>query len=91
MLACCHDIHCQGGEDSLLSAAAWEEDGETSIRFIRKLAAGGDGDHAMEGSMTLIWAHGQLTSFYKEDQLKYHGRSSRGTNVLGSTHLHTTC
>ena len=89
MFLCVNHITCyinvQGGEDSLLSAAAWEEDGQTSIRFIRKLSAGGDADHDMEGRMTLIWAHGQLTSFYKEDQLKYHGRSSRGINVLGTT------
>ena len=75
-------VVCQGGEDDLVSAAAWEEDGETRMRFIRRVR-GGAGDHDMGGVMTLIWAHGQLDSFYKQDQLKYHGKSNRGINVIG--------
>ena len=71
-----------GGEDDLVSAHAWEQDGKTRMRFIKKVS-GGAGDHDMAGSMLVVWAHGQLTSFYLEDQLKYHSRKNRGVTSLG--------
>jgi len=70
-----------GGEDDLLSSHAWEEDGRTNMRFIRKLK-GGTADHDIGDTMTLIWAHGQSDNFYLDDQLKYHGKTSRGINSL---------
>eukprot|EP00092_Neocalanus_flemingeri_P036033 GFUD01039233.1.p1 GENE.GFUD01039233.1~~GFUD01039233.1.p1 ORF type:complete len:472 (+),score=185.88 GFUD01039233.1:193-1608(+) len=70
-----------GGEDDLASSHAWEEDGQTTIRFVKKLA-GGVADHPLQGKLTLIWAFGQEDGFYKPDQLKYHGKSSRGISVL---------
>ena len=45
--------------------------------------SGGVADHPLEGKLTLIWAYGQEDSFYKPDQLKYHGKANRGINVLG--------
>ena len=71
----------QGGEDDLLSSHAWEEDGTTTMRFIRKLA-GGVADHDIIGRMTLIWAHGQIDNFYLPDQLKFHSRKNRGISSL---------
>ena len=71
----------QGGEDDLLSSHAWEEDGTTTMRFIRKLA-GGVADHNIIGRMTLIWAHGQIDNFYLPDQLKFHSRKNRGISSL---------
>ena len=38
------------------------------VRFLRKLR-GGVADHDMEGEMTVVWAHGQLDTFYQEDQV----------------------
>ena len=38
------------------------------MRFLRKLR-GGVADHDMEGEMTVVWAHGQLDTFYQEDQV----------------------
>ena len=73
-----------GGQDDLLSWGAWEEDGLTVMRFVRKIS-GGQADHDLQGNLVVIWAHGQLDSFYKEDQVKYHGRSSqnRGISSIG--------
>ena len=72
----------QGGQDDLTSAAAWEQDGMTTIRF-RKSTKGGDGDQPFSGRMNIIWATGQKSNnFYKEDQLKYHG-GNRGKYTLG--------
>jgi len=70
-----------GGEDDLVSSHAWEQDGQTTIRFVKKMS-GGVADHPLEGKLTLIWAYGQEDSFYKPDQLKYHGKANRGINVL---------
>ena len=38
------------------------------MRFLRKLR-GGVADHDMDGEMTVVWAHGQLDTFYQEDQV----------------------
>lgn len=70
-----------GGEDDLTSAAAWEQDGVTTMRF-RKSTRGGDGDQPFGGKLNIIWATGQkANNFYKEDQLKYHG-GNRGKYTL---------
>ena len=71
-----------GGEDDLTSAHAWEEDGNTRMRFLKKVS-GGPGDHDIAGSLLVVWAHGQLDNFYLEDQLKYHSRNNRGITSLG--------
>jgi len=71
-----------GGEDDLVSWGAWEEEGQTVMRFVRRMTGGGGGDHDLQGTMRIIWAHGQQDNFYREDQLKYHGRSNRGINSL---------
>ena len=71
-----------GGEDDLVSAHAWEEDGNTRMRFLKKIS-GGPGDHDVAGSLLVVWAHGQLDTFYLEDQLKFHSRSNRGVTSLG--------
>ena len=42
------------------------------MRFLRKLR-GGVADHDMEGEMTVVWAHGQLDTFYQEDQVSEEG------------------
>jgi len=70
-----------GGEDDLVRSHAWEEDGQTTIRFVKKLS-GGLADHPLQGKLTLVWAFGQEDGFYKPDQLKYHGKISRGITVL---------
>lgn len=70
-----------GGDDDLVSSSAWEEDGKTTLRFIKKMFAG-TADHDLEGKLTLIWAYGQEDGFYKSDLLKYHGRKSRGVASL---------
>ena len=43
-----------------------------------------------QGRLHLIWATGQTQDeFYKNDQLKYHGRQQRGIYVIGEI-LHFT-
>ena len=79
-----------GGEDDLVSAHAWEEDGNTRMRFLKKVS-GGPGDHDMAGSLLVVWAHGQLDTFYKEDQLKFHSRSNRGVTSLGEFLYYLNC
>merc|ERR1719245_2441585 len=66
-----------GGKDDLTAAIGWERDGVTTLMF-RKPVTGsrdaGKADHDFKGLLRLIWAHGQSgQSFYKEDELKYHG------------------
>ena len=73
----------QGGQDDLLSSHAWEEDGRTGMRFVRAITGGDEADHDIAGNMMIIWAHGQQTSFYQEDQLKYHSKVFRGISVIG--------
>ena len=74
----------QGGSDDLLSSHAWEEDGKTWMRFVRALAGGDEADHDIEGQMMIIWAHGQQSSFYQEDQLKFHSKPFSGVSAIGN-------
>jgi len=49
----------------LTGAMAWEEDGETTIFFRKKLEANGPTDHTIvEGDMHFIWAVGQENGMY---------------------------
>ena len=70
-----------------MSSSAWEEDGKTTIRFIKKISEG-VADHPLEGKLTLIWAYGQEDTFYRADHLKYHGRKNRGIASLGKVQIH---
>jgi len=72
-----------GGESDVLDSHAWEEDGITTMRVVRR-ETGGVADHPLKGKLLLIWAHGRKSdTFYKPDQLKYHGRGSgRGVTFL---------
>jgi len=70
-----------GGEDDLVAAHAWEEEGRTTVRVVRRVQ-GGVSDHPLKGQLHVIWAYGQTSEFYKEDQLKYHGRGNRGAAFL---------
>jgi len=71
-----------GGQDDLLSSYAWEEDGRTGMRFVRAMAGGDEADHDIQGNMMIIWAHGQQTSFYQEDQLKFHSKPFSGISAV---------
>lgn len=70
-----------GGEEDLVGAHAWEEDGVTTLRMVRS-TEGGVADHPLKGSLFVIWGHGQESDFYKPDQLKYHGKTNRGITVI---------
>jgi len=70
-----------GGESDLLKSHAWESEGKTNMRILRR-AVGGVADHPLQGQLHLIFAHGQLSDFYQPDQLKYHGRKTRGAAFL---------
>ncbi|VDM63516.1 unnamed protein product [Angiostrongylus costaricensis] len=83
-----------GGSDSLTAAAAFNEDGITTMVFRKKLKATDKWDHSIEGPMTVIWAKGVKPSnyqhttggppiqadpnFFTNNALKYHGRNQRG-------------
>ncbi|XP_012938304.1 uncharacterized protein LOC106011832 [Aplysia californica] len=52
--------HVYGGRDSLTAAMGYEENGETTILFRRKLTAEDEADWTIEnGLMHVIWARGQ--------------------------------
>jgi len=85
------------GEDDLSAAVGWEEDGVTTIIFRKKLSANGPTDHTIGNEeMHVIWAHGQeeegytaspryspaVPGFFKDDVLKYHGRTNRGQTTI---------
>ena len=53
------------------------------MRFVRALAGGDEADHDIEGQMMIIWAHGQQSSFYQEDQLKFHSKPFSGISTIG--------
>ena len=72
-----------GGEDDILSSSAWEEDGKTVMRFVRAMAGGDVADHDIGGNMMIIWAHGQQSTFYQEDQLKFHSKPFSGISAIG--------
>ena len=62
-----------GGEDDLVAAAGWEEDGVTTIMFRKPVDSGDMADNKFEGDLKFIYAFGQTpTDFYKADELKYH-------------------
>ena len=53
------------GEDDLTAAIGWEEDGETTIVFRKKLSANGPTDHSITNEdMHVIWAVGQEQGMY---------------------------
>jgi len=54
-----------GGEDDITAALGWEEDGETTIIFRKKLVANGPTDHSItNAAMHVIWAVGQKQGEY---------------------------
>jgi len=54
-----------GGQSDLTASMAWEEDGETTIFFRKKLAANGPTDHdIVDADMHVIWALGQEEGEY---------------------------
>merc|ERR1719427_2263952 len=49
-----------GGQSDLTASMAWEEDGEATIFFRKKLAANGPTDHdIVDADMLVVWALGQ--------------------------------
>ncbi|KHJ91378.1 DOMON domain protein [Oesophagostomum dentatum] len=87
-----------GGSDSLTGAAAFSEDGLTTVVFRKKLHADDKYDHSIRGPMTVIWAKGadpnnyQHTTggapiqadpnFFTSNSFKYHGRNHRGVLTI---------
>jgi len=72
-----------GGQDDLIAAAGWEEDGITTIMFRKPVYAGHKTDNSFRGEILFIYAFGQDgLDFYAEDEFKYHGRSNRGSDVF---------
>ena len=70
-----------GGQSDLQAAYGWEEDGNTILRFKKKLGGDGTADQPFQGDLTLIWAHGQdqsTNSFYANDELKFHLTENSG-------------
>ena len=53
------------------------------MRFVRAISGGDEADHDIAGNMMIIWAHGQQSSFYQEDQLKFHSKKFSGISVVG--------
>merc|ERR1719150_876081 len=76
------DANKQGGEDDITSGSVWENNGNTYLRFKKRIKSG-PADHPFQGKIHFIYATGQLNGFYQADQLKYHGRNSqRGIAIL---------
>ncbi|KAK6188307.1 hypothetical protein SNE40_004509 [Patella caerulea] len=86
-----------GQTESLTAAIGFEENGETTILFRRKLVATERADHTIaDALMHVIWAKGQdetnyihrpasgdQPGFYKNDHLLYHGHSpQRGVQTI---------
>ncbi|EFP11649.1 hypothetical protein CRE_25981, partial [Caenorhabditis remanei] len=83
-----------GGENSLTSAAAFQEDGVTTLVFRKKLEAEERWDNSfVNGEMTVIWAKGadpmnyvhttggaaiQAAPEFFANAMKYHGKNARG-------------
>ena len=67
-----------GGSSHLTGAIGWEEDGMTKIMF-RKVAESGAVDPAdwnFEGTLHLVWSHGQNGhEHFVTDEIKYHGHN----------------
>ena len=79
-----------GGHDDLTAAVGWEDGGETTVMFRKRIKGVkdlGKQDHEFNGRMNLIWAVGQAgNEFYQDDELKYHssGRGQRTIEVNGA-------
>ncbi|TMS34383.1 hypothetical protein L596_001992 [Steinernema carpocapsae] len=73
-----------GGQFSLTGAAAYEQDGQTTVVFRRKLQSTDTADHSIvPGPMTVIWAKGNIENdFFKKDIIRYHGKHNRGSLTL---------
>ncbi|KAK6038949.1 DOMON domain protein, partial [Cooperia oncophora] len=87
-----------GGSDSLTAAAAFREDGITTVVFRKKLQADDEWDHPIKGPMTVIWAKGADPDYYQHttggtpikadpdffisNAFKYHGRNQRGSFTI---------
>ena len=65
------------------AAVGWEENGKTTIIFQRSVNTDDrNTDNGFESEITFIWAFGQSgQEFYKDDQLKFHGKP--GTTGVG--------
>ena len=55
------------------------------------MAGGDEADHDIQGNMMIIWAHGQQTSFYQEDQLKFHSKPFSGISAVGKFNISVLC
>lgn len=87
-----------GGENSLTSAAAFQEDGVTTLIFRKKLQAEEKWDNSfVNGPMTVIWAKGadpmnyvhttggapiKAAPEFFENAMKYHGKNARGVMTV---------
>uniref|UniRef100_A0A1I7UX56 EGF-like domain-containing protein n=1 Tax=Caenorhabditis tropicalis TaxID=1561998 RepID=A0A1I7UX56_9PELO len=87
-----------GGENSLTSAAAFQEDGVTTLVFRKKLIAEEKWDNSIvNGPMTVIWAKGadpmnyvhttggkpiQASPEFFANAMKYHGKNARGVMTI---------
>lgn len=57
--------HMYEGEDDITASIGWEEDGETTIIFRKKMVANGPTDHSiLNDNMHVIWAVGQKQGEY---------------------------
>ncbi|CAO4364658.1 unnamed protein product [Caenorhabditis nigoni] len=93
-----------GGENSLTSAAAFQEDGVTTLIFRKKLEAEEKWDNSfVNAPMTVIWAKGadpmnyvhttggapiQASPEFFANAMKYHGKNARG--VMSINFFETT-
>uniref|UniRef100_A0A8R1DKC4 DOMON domain-containing protein n=1 Tax=Caenorhabditis japonica TaxID=281687 RepID=A0A8R1DKC4_CAEJA len=87
-----------GGENSLTSAAAFQEDGVTTLVFRKKIQAEEKWDNSFtNGPMTVIWAKGadpmnyvhttggapiKASPEFFENAMKYHGKNARGVMTI---------
>ncbi|CAL2030907.1 unnamed protein product [Caenorhabditis brenneri] len=87
-----------GGENSLTSAAAFQEDGITTLVFRKKLEAEEKWDNSIvNGPMVVIWAKGadptnyvhttggspiQAAPEFFSNAMKYHGKNARGVMTI---------
>lgn len=87
-----------GGENSLTSAAAFQEDGVTTLVFRKKIQAEEKWDNSfVNGPMTVIWAKGadptnyvhttggepiQAAPEFFANAMKYHGKNARGVMTI---------
>lgn len=70
----------------MTGALGWEEDGVTTIMFRKKVETDEKTDYKFKGELHFIWAHGRNDHpFYRDDELKYHSLSNRGSLVVGKS------